>query len=439
MTRHPLSIKLALLLSLAASSVMAAPYPGDFNYRVPIGGAWRELAPGLVRSPRAVTFTETGVGTSSLAEVTLTNVDTVEQPLALSALLAPFSMISTTCGEWLDATESCVVSLAYTPLASGPAAGTLTLSWGAQSSSVAVPLSGSTPPPAAGLVPLGGPGTWVPVFATMFEANGSFLGLDSTGKAYLKDVTVSPCLEVSVYPSAGASLSTPESCIDLTDAHSSSSTRLWGNYILTYDNANNVNVKVDITSRIRTVLPNMELLRAEPRRYFGTTLLRAVSDTDWLYSPETDQLVSSTAWAETLNATLNGQQPAWTPMAYDDASQTVVGYQEVPGGIQVFRARLGEKATAVFVPVTPDTLSYYPDPVILPNTDGQLILIATEDAGVVKVQSITGEYLIDNPDLNAGSWSHSYSLFSGSGQPFGYQRWNAPGTGSTPFILRRLP
>lgn len=106
-------------------------------------------------------------------------------------------------------------------------------------------------------------------------------------------------------------------------------------------------------------------------------------------------MVDSSAWDAVLAPVLNEQIPVFTPMAYDDATQTVVGYYAVSGGVQVFRARLGEAATSVFVPIEPDWLAYLPDPVILPGTDGQLVLISTENSGIAKVQALTGEFLIE--------------------------------------------
>lgn len=153
-------------------------------------------------------------------------------------------------------------------------------------------------------------------------------------------------------------------------------------------------------------------------------------------------MVDSSAWDAVLAPVLNEQLPVNTPMAYDDATQTVVGYYAVygvDGGVQVFRARLGEPATSVFVPIEPDWLAYLPDPVILPGTDGQHILISTANSGIAKVHALTGEFLIDNPNLDGGSWAQAYALSSGTGQPFGYQRWDSPDRKTGPFVLRRLP
>lgn len=101
MSRPALRLGLsALTLSLLTSFALADSYPGSFNCRVPIGGSWK-LKAGLVSTPSFVSFSEIGVGLSSLATVTLTNADIAEQPLTVGTLTAPFSLVSTTCSTSL--------------------------------------------------------------------------------------------------------------------------------------------------------------------------------------------------------------------------------------------------------------------------------------------------------------------------------------------------
>lgn len=426
-----------LPFSLLTSFALADSYPGPFNYRVPIGGSWK-LKAGLVSTPSFVSFSEIGVGLSSLATVTLTNADTTEQPLTVGTLTAPFSLVSTTCSTSLAPGGSCAINLAFTPTAAGNASSSLPLSWGTPASAMALLLTGSAATP-SGPVPLGRPGVWEAAIGNYAGSSGQFLGIDSQGRSILNQVGESPCLEISVYPHAGADITSPVTCVDLTATGSSSQVALWGDTVIAFDNANASYIKVSLATQVHTALPNLDPNGANANRRFGTTLLRGRSDTSWLYSPATDQMVDSSAWDAVLAPVLNEQIPVFTPMAYDDATQTVVGYYAVSGGVQVFRARLGEAATSVFVPIEPDWLAYLPDPVILPGTDGQLVLISTENSGIAKVQALTGEFLIDNPNLDGGAWGQAYALFSGTGQPFGYQRWNSPDRGTGPFVLRRLP
>ena len=438
MSRPTLRLGLsALTFSLLTSFALADSYPGPFNYRVPIGGSWK-LKAGLVSTPSFVSFSEIGVGLSSLATVTLTNADTTEQPLTVGTLTAPFSLVSTTCSTSLAPGSSCAINLAFTPTAAGNASSSLPLSWGTPASAMALLLTGSAATP-SGPVPLGRPGVWEAAIGNYAGSSGKFLGIDSQGRSILNQVGESPCLEISVYPHAGADITSPVTCVDLTATGSSSQVALWGDTVIAFDNANASYIKVSLATQVHTALPNLDPNGANANRRFGTTLLRGRSDTSWLYSPATDQMVDSSAWDAVLAPVLNEQIPVFTPMAYDDATQTVVGYYAVSGGVQVFRARLGEAATSVFVPIEPDWLAYLPDPVILPGTDGQLVLISTENSGIAKVQALTGEFLIDNPNLDGGAWGQAYALFSGTGQPFGYQRWNSPDRGTGPFVLRRLP
>ncbi len=95
-------------------------------------------------TPASYTFKETKVGDTSAAHnFTLRN----NLPTTLTGIsystAAPFAVSASTCGTMLNSEETCTISVTFSPTASGPATGTLTVSDSADSSPQTASLSGT--------------------------------------------------------------------------------------------------------------------------------------------------------------------------------------------------------------------------------------------------------------------------------------------------------
>ncbi len=105
-------------------------------------------------SPTSLTFSDQAVGTTSgVQQVTVTNSGT--GPLMLLSIQTSAQFAATnTCGGQIAAAGACTIQVTFTPSASGPQTGTLTIADNAPDSPQIVPLTGNAavpPPPSIGL------------------------------------------------------------------------------------------------------------------------------------------------------------------------------------------------------------------------------------------------------------------------------------------------
>lgn len=141
--------------------------------------------PGVSFSPSPASFGSVEVNAVSTASITLTNPGAA--PLAISALTVTgtyFSRVSTTCPispATLASTASCTVLAAYSPTATGPHSGQLTLSSNAPGNPHTVALSGTGTAPGVSLTPSPVIFGNVPVGGSA----GATLNLTNTGTATL--------------------------------------------------------------------------------------------------------------------------------------------------------------------------------------------------------------------------------------------------------------
>jgi uncharacterized repeat protein (TIGR03803 family) len=97
-------------------------------------------------TPATLTFPKQEVGTTSKAKsVTIKNVNTGTATLDLTGFTVsgPFAISANACGATLAAHKSCKVLITFTPTATGPATGTLTISDNAPNSPQTVTLTGT--------------------------------------------------------------------------------------------------------------------------------------------------------------------------------------------------------------------------------------------------------------------------------------------------------
>jgi hypothetical protein len=97
----------------------------------------------LQAQPAQVTFPTTGLGTtSSPVAVTLTNIGPVDLGAFVLTASAGFKVASTTCGASLAAGADCAANVTFSPIAAGPATGTLSVASSEMEAPATVPLSG---------------------------------------------------------------------------------------------------------------------------------------------------------------------------------------------------------------------------------------------------------------------------------------------------------
>ena len=110
---------------------------------VPLNGSGA-ISSGLTVSPSTVAFGVAGVGQSSTAQtVTLTNSTTSTIPSVSLAVAGPFSLAANACTGSLALGANCAASVIFSPTATGPASGTLTITSSALASPIAVALTGT--------------------------------------------------------------------------------------------------------------------------------------------------------------------------------------------------------------------------------------------------------------------------------------------------------
>ncbi len=97
----------------------------------PTSVSWQDVAVGAKGSLQTVTLTNLGASSVSLSNIAISGANT-----------RSFSIASETCGTTLASNASCTVSLLFAPTAAGPSQATFSFIDSAQSSPMAVPLSG---------------------------------------------------------------------------------------------------------------------------------------------------------------------------------------------------------------------------------------------------------------------------------------------------------
>jgi hypothetical protein len=104
-------------------------------------GQW---ASGLSVSPSQMVFTQPTLGQASASQIaTITNPSSVAAGGLTFAVTGPFSLTQNGCGNSLAAQASCTAGIAFTPVANGTAAGSLTVSSTSFASPARVSLSGT--------------------------------------------------------------------------------------------------------------------------------------------------------------------------------------------------------------------------------------------------------------------------------------------------------
>jgi hypothetical protein len=95
-------------------------------------------------SPASLSFGSQVIGTTS-TPLTVTFSNTSSGTIAISSILASsqFAVSTTTCGNTVSAEASCTIGITFTPTATGPQTGTLTITDNAAGSPQSVPLTGT--------------------------------------------------------------------------------------------------------------------------------------------------------------------------------------------------------------------------------------------------------------------------------------------------------
>ncbi len=189
-------------------------------------------------SPASLTFASQTVETTSAARaVTLTNTGTV--PLTLSSISATGNYAQTnTCGASLAVGASCVISVTFTPTASGTQTGGITLADNAASSPQAISLTGTAVavPPQAAVVSLS-PASLTFASQTVETTSAArAVTLTNTGTVPLTLSSISATGNYAQTNTCGASLAVGASCvISVTFTPTASGTQTGG--ITLADNA----------------------------------------------------------------------------------------------------------------------------------------------------------------------------------------------------------
>ena len=126
------------------SGVLTLSFGGGIaSQTVPLTGVGTVPAVGL--SPTSLSFGNQANGTTSAAQrVTVTNAGT--GPLMIASIQASSEFAETsTCGGSIASNGTCTIQVAFTPTASGPQNGTLTITDNAPGSPQTVPLTGNQP------------------------------------------------------------------------------------------------------------------------------------------------------------------------------------------------------------------------------------------------------------------------------------------------------
>jgi hypothetical protein len=111
-----------------ATLVISSSTAGVQAVSVPLNGAG-QAASGLNVSPSALAFPATVVGLSSAAQtVTVSNTSSVAASQLTLAATPGFTLAANTCTATLAAAANCTVGVVFTPAATGPATGALTVS-----------------------------------------------------------------------------------------------------------------------------------------------------------------------------------------------------------------------------------------------------------------------------------------------------------------------
>ena len=123
-----------LIVSTATVGVTAIQVPLSGNGQAPTG---------LSVSPAQMSFTESTIGRSSDPQTAaITNLSSVAAGGLTLTVTGPFSLAQNACGNSLAAGASCAAGIVFTPVANGPATGSLTVSSSAISNPVVLALSG---------------------------------------------------------------------------------------------------------------------------------------------------------------------------------------------------------------------------------------------------------------------------------------------------------
>ncbi len=106
----------------------------------------------LSASPTALTFSQNVGSTSAPQNVTISNASTQAIPITSVSTSTGFSQTNT-CSTAIPAGSSCVVSVSFTPAATGAVSGSLTVDFNGTGGTLSVPLGGSGTQPAAAVAP----------------------------------------------------------------------------------------------------------------------------------------------------------------------------------------------------------------------------------------------------------------------------------------------
>ena len=129
--------------SISAAVNISSSTLGVAAVSVPLNGTSSIIA-SLTVSPSTFAFGVEAVSQSSAAQtVTLTNSSTVAIPSVSLAVTGPFTMAANTCTASIAPGANCTASLGFSPTATGPLSGTLTVTSAALASPVTAALTGT--------------------------------------------------------------------------------------------------------------------------------------------------------------------------------------------------------------------------------------------------------------------------------------------------------
>lgn len=129
--------------SVSAALSISSSTIGVAAVSVPLNGS-SSIAASLTVTPSFVAFGVDNVGQSSTGQtVTLTNSSTIAIPAVSLAVSGPFSLAANTCTGSLAAGANCMATVVFSPIASGAASGTITITSASLASPVTASLTGT--------------------------------------------------------------------------------------------------------------------------------------------------------------------------------------------------------------------------------------------------------------------------------------------------------
>jgi hypothetical protein len=193
--------------SIAGQLTINANIPGG-EISIPLSGTG--LSTGLVTAlPASLNFGQVQVGTTSSAlAVTVENSGSSAIPLTSVSVSPPFGVVSNACGFSLAANSDCALSITFTPSLNGAASGSLVLSDGAGTQTVALNGTGASPASDA-LSPLS---LIFPPTAIGEQSSAQIVALTNNGDLPLNSIGVAVSAGYQQSNTCGTSLSGHASC-----------------------------------------------------------------------------------------------------------------------------------------------------------------------------------------------------------------------------------